>query len=479
MKPVKCRRRLNKKRFSWSQSWRDIELVSFPIHFLWRSRSAGNIAAAISSNVQLQEFDVSNNNLQSTGAIKIAKALQSISTLKKLFIGNNNITDEAADDIGIAISHNTQLQVLDISKNLFQTLGIITIAKALQSITTMNKFYINDNNVTDEAANDVALVLHHNAHLQELDIGLTQNGVICIMKALQSITTLRVLKMKGNELITDKTAESIAAAVSSNTELQMFDISMTFFSPTGIQKISKALRCFSTLTKLYISYNSFTDEVTQYIAAIINSNTQLREFDVSKNNLQSIGIIEIAKALQNTSTLTKLYINDNHDIKDIAADDIATVLHRNTQLQELDVSKNHFEVTGIMTIAKALQGKSTLKKLYIKKNNITDIAADDIAAAVFCCTQLEVLDISGNFIETPGILKIAKALQQISTLQQLYIDNNEITDGASDDIAAICSHNTRLLMLHFHNNLFTPKVAGKLYLHCKTMLHFNAVIRYS
>ena len=89
------------------------------------------------------------------------------------------------------------------------------------------------------------------------------------------------------------------------------------------------------------------------------------------------------------------------------------------------------------------------------------------------------LDISGNFIETPGILKIAKALQQISTLQQLYIDNNEITDGASDDIAAICSHNTRLLMLHFHNNLFTPKVVGKLYLHCKTMLHFNAVIRYS
>ena len=56
--------------------------------------------------------------------------------------------------------------------------------------------------------------------------------------------------------------------------------------------------------------------------------------------------------------MTKLYINDNHDIKDIAADDIATVLHRNTQLQELDVSKNHFEVTGIMTIAKALQGKA-------------------------------------------------------------------------------------------------------------------------
>ena len=441
--------------------------------------AAGNIAAAINSNVQLQEFDVSNNNLQSTGAIKIAKALQTISTLKKFCISNNNITDEAADDIGIAISHNTQLQVLDISKNLFQTSGIITIAKALQSVMTLNKFYISDNNVTDEAANDVALVLHHNTHLQELDIGLTQNGVMCIMKALHSIIALRVLKMKGNELITDEAAESIAAAVSSSTELQMFDISKTFFSPKGIQKISKALQCFSTLTKLYISNNSFTDEVTQYIAAVINSNTELREFDVSKNNLQSIGIIEIAKALQNISTLTKLYINDNHNITDTAADDIATVLHRNTQLQELDVSKNHFEVTGIMRIAKALQGKNTLKKLYIKKNNITDIAAGDVAAIVFCCTQLEVLDISGNFIETPGILKIAKALQQISTLQQLYIDNNEITDAASDDIAAICSYNTRLQILHFHNNLFTLGIAGKLYRQCKTLLHINASICHS
>ena len=37
VKPVKCWRRLNKKRFSWSQCLGVMELVSFTIHFLWRS----------------------------------------------------------------------------------------------------------------------------------------------------------------------------------------------------------------------------------------------------------------------------------------------------------------------------------------------------------------------------------------------------------------------------------------------------------
>ena len=54
--------------------------------------------------------------------------------------------------------------------------------------------------------------------------------------------------------------------------------------------------------------------------------------------------MKIAKALQNISTLTKFYINDN-DITDEAADDIATVIScNNIQLQEFDHGGNHLQV---------------------------------------------------------------------------------------------------------------------------------------
>ena len=70
-------------------------------------------------NIHLQELNLGRNNLQTSGAIKIAKALQKISTLTKLYINHNNITDDAADDIGIALHCNGDLQEVDISKNGF------------------------------------------------------------------------------------------------------------------------------------------------------------------------------------------------------------------------------------------------------------------------------------------------------------------------------------------------------------------------
>ena len=44
--------------------------------------------------LQLQELDICDNYLQSTGATSICKAFQGISTLKKLFISKNNITEK-------------------------------------------------------------------------------------------------------------------------------------------------------------------------------------------------------------------------------------------------------------------------------------------------------------------------------------------------------------------------------------------------
>ena len=71
----------------------------------------------ISCDNQLQELNISDNNLQSTSAIIISNVLQGISTLKKLNISKNNITDKAAGGIAAAISCNSRLQELDVSDN--------------------------------------------------------------------------------------------------------------------------------------------------------------------------------------------------------------------------------------------------------------------------------------------------------------------------------------------------------------------------
>ena len=79
--------------------------------------------------------------------------------------------------------------------------------------------------ISDKAADDIAAVLaNNNNKLQEFDIGLnkfTSSGITSCTKPLCKMTDLRVLVIKGNYGITDNTAYDIAAAVSSNTKLQM------------------------------------------------------------------------------------------------------------------------------------------------------------------------------------------------------------------------------------------------------------------
>ena len=69
-------------------------------------------------------MDLGGNNLQSAGAVKIAKGLQNVSDLTIFYISNNNISEEAADDIAAVLYRNTKLQKLELGGNNLQSAGV-------------------------------------------------------------------------------------------------------------------------------------------------------------------------------------------------------------------------------------------------------------------------------------------------------------------------------------------------------------------
>ena len=380
-------------------------------------KAADDIAVVVSCNTKLEELDISDNDLQAVGTITISKALQGISTLTKLYISKNNITEKAADDIAADISCNTQLQELDISDNDLGTTGSIKIIKALQGISTLTKLYIGKNNITVKAADDIAATIFCNTQLQELDISdnnLQTSGAIIISKALQDISTLTKLCLSNN-IISDKAADDIAAALANNNQLQEFDMGLNKFTSSGITSITKAL-CTNTNVRVLVIKDNYriTDNAAYSIAAAVNSNTKLQIFNFSRNcYLSTIGITEIAKSFQSVFTLTKLNISKNNIIDD-AADDIAVALSCNVQLQELDISINNLQTPGTVKIAKALQQISTLQKLYINDNFITASASDDIAAVCSSNAKLQELDFSKNQFTVAQAYKLYKHCKSLN-----------------------------------------------------------------
>ena len=95
--------------------------------------------------------------------VKIAKSLHHISSLSELCIYSNIITEEAADDIAAAILNNCRLQILNLDGNNFRYAGMLTTATALQSISCLIELHINNNNITEEAADDIAAVIWNNS----------------------------------------------------------------------------------------------------------------------------------------------------------------------------------------------------------------------------------------------------------------------------------------------------------------------------
>ena len=364
-------------------------------------RAAYDIAAAISNNTHLEEFDISGNDLRTEGVVKIATALQNVVTLKKLNISNKNQTCPAAKAIAVAITYNTHLQEFIISGNNLGVLGVKRIARSLQKISTLTKLYITGINNSDGATDDIAAVVSCNVHLQEFNIGknyLQASSVIKVAKSLQKISTLTKLYIDNNK-ITNEAADYIADVISCNSHIQELDIGSNNLQTQGATIILKSLQKISSLTALCINYNIIAKEVADDIAAVVSCNP-MQVLDVSNNCLGTIGITKVAKALQSVCTLTHLYISNNN-ITDEATDDIATAISNNLYLEEFDISYNSIEGRGAIKIAKSFQQISTLKKLFMDHNKITDEASDDIAAVIRCNPHLKnKFRINGNKLTT-------------------------------------------------------------------------------
>ena len=126
---------------------------------------ADDIAAVVFCN-PMQVLDISDNYLGTIGVTKVAKALQSVCTLTHLYISNNYITDEATDNIAAAISCNPYLEEFDIGKNSIQGRGAIKIVKSFQQVSTLKKLFMDHNKISDGASDYVAAVTDCNPHLK-------------------------------------------------------------------------------------------------------------------------------------------------------------------------------------------------------------------------------------------------------------------------------------------------------------------------
>ncbi|XP_065902517.1 ribonuclease inhibitor-like [Dysidea avara] len=363
-----------------------------------------SLVTGIGTAPLMQEVDVYQNQLGSTGVQKIAQGIKDMPRLKSLIMRGNDINDVAAVALADSLENKIGLKVLNLCENKILSRGAIAISNSLQENKTLKVLNLQNNGIESDAAQELSCMLVSKTNLSELNLSqnnLGTEGMIIIASAPQKITTLKVLNVSSNKILIKASSD---------------------------------------------------------IAEVIKSNTSLEVLNVSLNKLESLGCIKLCKALQKQHPNLKVFNISSNGLKSMAANEIAHTLQDKQKLEVVNVSWNEFE-GGLATIVASLKSTKLLKELTLRQSGVVNQkAVNKICQVINENLLLEVLDLGSTKLHNMGAYKIFGALKENTTLKVLNVCRNNFDDYAIQQLSVSFVNNSSLSELLLHDNPISDQV---------------------
>uniref|UniRef100_A0A672R4Q3 Uncharacterized protein n=1 Tax=Sinocyclocheilus grahami TaxID=75366 RepID=A0A672R4Q3_SINGR len=277
-------------------------------------KSCSVLATVLESDTRLKELNMNNNNLQDSGVKLLCTGLKSLKCkLEILRLNNNRITAEGCAALISAFNSNpSNLKVLNLSENKLGNSGIEKICHLMKNLhCILEKLKLNNCELTEESCSVLATVLSSKTILKEMNLNnsrLLDSGVKEICEGLKNpVCELNILKLNNCEL-TEESCSVLATVLSSKTILKEMNLNNSRLLDSGVKEICEGLKnpvCELNILKLRDC--DLTQKSCSALAAVLRSNTSLKELDMSNNNLQDSGVKKLQSGLENTNcTLKKL-----------------------------------------------------------------------------------------------------------------------------------------------------------------------------
>ena len=435
------------------------------------------LSTALATSTKLKQINLADNNLTCKSANYIAEVIISHILLESLILGGgcleNSVETKLSSPDSNSLCHGSPLKCIELlflgnkmlrdkeltkfggpkmfyyfsSTNYFNAFGI---SKLCIELMNSSKFHSN--------CFICLSLLHHNK--------IKSHGAIVISKALTNLKSLKVLSIENND-VDDQAADNIAAALTRNSGIQQLWIGQNHFTPSGISAVLQGLLTEAQLplSQLHrilfkssnpahalqvidLSHSYLSSEVAADISKLLTKNSMMRQLWLESTNLTSENITAIAHALKKCTDISVLSLRENN-VCQVAAGVLSEALTNNYKLRLLYLGNNQLEDRGVMKITEALNTTYGLVTLDLMTNDITEAAADALASVITSCRVLEQLYLGGNKLRSTGTMKIVTAIQQAdcrSTLRVLGLSDNRIgsDERVADEISRAVG-NTKLL----------------------------------
>ena len=235
-------------------------------------------------------------------------------------------------------------------------------------------------------------------------------------------------------------------------QISHVDLSVNNIDSLGCVEIVKLFEDANCqLSGLNLGHNNIGDEgVKQLSNAIVNS--QLRSLNIRSNSITDEGVQHLSNVLLN-SQLSSLHLGENN-IGDEGVKQLSNVLVK-SQLRSLNIRSNNIEAEGVQHLSNVLVN-SQLRCLDLSFNDIGDEGVKHLSN-VLEDSQLSILSLWNNNITDYGLRLLCDVLAN-SQLSELILAGNNITDSGVKYLSMVLRYNQKLRSLSLKGN---PKITSE------------------
>ncbi|CAH3174396.1 unnamed protein product, partial [Porites lobata] len=235
-------------------------------------------------------------------------------------------------------------------------------------------------------------------------------------------------------------------------------------SPLDCFALVHALKSVEGILELYLGRNNLQSLGCIEIAKLLPGNQhnqgfcELRRLNLMINNITDEAVKDLSTALTDTNCNLNSLVLYNNNITDEAVKHLSTALtHTNCKLNSLNLSFNNITDEGVKHLSTALTHTNCkLNGLYLRSNKITDEGVKHLSTALTHTNcKLNSLDLKNNNITDEAVKHLSTALTHTNCkLNSLNLKNNNITDEAVKHLSTALTHtNCKLNSLDLaHNN---------------------------
>lgn len=303
----------------------------------------------------LHHIDLTGNKINDKGCKYLKHLIKNCPELSNLSLKNNYISAKGLNYLLNSLKNKNKIKSLDLSCNMLSSDSGIYLEHILMHLTNLHYLNLECNTLGNEALENIIKSLKKTKKNKLEKINFAQNNITNLSKIFYLISlcnNINCLILNGNPLIFNnnfngKDNKALKRQLSNSPLVELKMNSFNLSNNTNIDNkvdfdsFFSCLNCLENLQMLSLSNNNINDESCETISKyLLNKKNVLHYLNLSNNNITDKGIITISLPLQLLPNLKEINLSSNQ-ISEEGGELIVKSVLSNQAIEKCSIENNN------------------------------------------------------------------------------------------------------------------------------------------